>query len=167
MRSRSLLLFFISVAVSACSAVLPTTYTAADLPDPAELTEEWGCGHGFWLGNPDQTAALRFAYGGDGPPESEVDLPSADWRVTLIEGIDLYANWCDDVIEAGEPTPVEHQVVEAVGGHLSILGVPPPPFEEGTMELRAVDLVVELPDGSDAPLGEVTVINPSWGLLAG
>jgi hypothetical protein len=167
MRLRRSILFLVSVAVTACSGVLPTTYTAADLPDPAEFTEEWGCGYGFWLGNPDQTAALRFAYRGDGPPEAEVDLPSADWRVTLIEGTDLYANWCDDVIEAGEPTPVEHRVIEVVGGHLSIVGAPPPPFEGGTMELRAVDLVVELPDGRDARLGNVTAVNPSWGFLAG
>lgn len=160
-------LFLISVLIAACGAVLPTTYTASDLPDPTELTEEWGCGYGFWLGNPDQTAALRFAYRGDGPPEVEVELPSADWQATLIQGTDLYSNWCDDVVEAGEPVPVEHWALEVVGGHLSIVGEPPPPFEGGTMELRAVGLVVELPDGSEARLGDVTVVNPSWGFLAG
>jgi hypothetical protein len=155
------------VLIVACGSVLPATYSADDLPDPASLSEEWGCGTGFWASDPGETVALRLAYQGEGQPDAEVQLPHADWEAVFVEGSDLYANWCDDVIESDEPTPVEHWELPVVAGTLVLIGEPPEPFTGGELSVRASDLVVELPDGSEAPLGSFEITNPMWGFFAG
>lgn len=158
---------FLLALMTACSSVVPATYRADDLPEPAALTEEWGCGHGFFISDPDQTVTLRLSYLGEGDPTREVDLPDPDWEARLIEGTDLYANWCDDVIEADEPTPVEHWSLELTGGHLRVVGALPEPFSGGRLSVEATDLVVELPDGTEARWGSIEITNPMWGFFAG
>lgn len=164
---RQLAVLISLLSLSACGGVLPDTFTAEDLPDPTVLTVEWGCGHGFWLGSSDQTVALQLAYTGDGPPPATTELPSPDWDVRLIVGSDLYANWCDDVIEADEPTPIEHWVLPVTGGRITVLGEAPAPFSGGELGFTADDLVVELPDGATAPWGDFSGRNPTWGFFAG
>jgi hypothetical protein len=151
----------------ACNSVLPATYQAEDLPEVTSLTEEWGCGHGFYVSDTDQTVTLRLTYLGQGPPQPEVDLPDPDWEAVLIEGTDLYSNWWDDVIEADEPTPTEHWALEVVGGHLRIVGEPPDEFTGGSLSLEATDLVVELPSGDVVLLGSIDISNSMWGFVAG
>jgi hypothetical protein len=153
--------------LAACSAVLPAGYSESDLPDLDELTLEWGCGHGFWVSDEDQTVALKFAYNGQGEPEREVDLPHPHWDVSLVEGTDLFSNWCDDVIEPDEPVAVEHWNMPVVGGHLSIDGEVGEPFSGGEMSVWARDLRVELIGGEVVPLGDIRIINPMWGFFAG
>lgn len=153
--------------LGACGSVLPATYSADDLPELSTLDETWGCGWGFWAGTADQTVALRFSYNGESEPDTEIELPDPEWSATLIEGTDLYANWCDDVIEENEPTPVEHWSLPITGGTLTIDGAIPAPFEGGQLSVHATDLVVELPDGTTAPLGSTTITNQSWGFFAG
>lgn len=157
----------LALTLAACGSVLPAGYRASDLPDPARLTEEWGCGQGFWLGDGEQTEALRIQYLGEGPPPQLSQLPSPDWEVRIIEGTDLYANWCDDVIEPDEPSPVEHWNLLVVGGELRVEGEVPEPFSGGELRFSAVDLKVELPDGSVVEWGDVSGANPSWGMMAG
>lgn len=164
---RQLAVLICLLSLSACGGVLPDTFTARDLPDPAALTEEWGCGNGFWLGSNDQTVALRMTHTGDGPPPATAALPSPDWDVRLIVGTDLYANWCDDVIEADEPTPVEHWVLPVVGGRITVLGEAPEPFSGGELGFTADALMVELPDGTTVPWGDFSGRNPNWGFFAG
>lgn len=155
------------ILVTACGSVLPATYSAEDLPDLASLTEEWGCGTGFYASDPGQTVTLRLSYSGEGDPPAAVELPDPNWQAVLVEGTDLYANWCDDVVEADEPTPVEHWELPVVSGSLVIVGDPPEPFTGGELSVEAADLVVELPDGSEAPLGSIDITNPMWGFFAG
>ncbi|CAN5891364.1 hypothetical protein BH23ACT5_BH23ACT5_03600 [soil metagenome] len=157
-----------ALSIAACSAVLPATYSESDLPDLGALTIEWGCGHGFWASNPPQTVALRFAYQGEGgAPTPEIDLPHPEWEATLVEGTDLFANWCDDVIETDEPVPVEHWNLTVVAGHLSIEGDPGEQFSGGSMSVSATGLKVELVDGTVVDLGDIDISNPMWGFFAG
>ena len=155
------------LALAACGSVLPESLTETDLPEPAVLTQEWGCGLGFWLSDADQTVTLRLTYTGEGSPPATTDLPSPLWDARLILGTDLYANWCDDVIEAGEPTPIEHWVVPVVGGRIEVEGEAPEPFSGGELRFAARDLVVELPDGTRVRWGDAVGRNPNWGFMAG
>lgn len=140
----------------------------ADVPPLSGLTETYGCGYGFWIGDPDQTTALRFGYLGEDRDPGDTDLPDDAWEVVLLEGQDLYANWCDDVVEPGEPEPRVDRRLEVVRGSLEIVGEPPAePFSGGPLALVASDLAVELPSGEIVELGDVTIENPSFGFLAG
>ena len=132
-----------------------------------ELTETYGCGHGFWVGNPEQTTALRFQYLGDDGQAPDANLPSDEWQVQLIDGQDLYANWCDDVIEPNEPEPLVVRTLEVIRGSLDVIGEPPAPFEGGSLTLEATGLALETPDGEIIELGDIEIENPSYGFLAG
>ncbi len=160
-------LLALAVSIVACGSILPATYRADDLPDLTSLTEEWGCGHGFWVGDAGQTVSLRISFLGEGSPPRQVELPHPDWEVNLIEGTDLFANWCDDVVEPDEPTPIRHWTLPVVGGHLELLGEPPEDFSGDSLGVRATDLMVELPDGDVVPLGSIEITNPLWGFFAG
>ncbi len=153
----------LALLVAACG----TTSGVGDIADIDSLTETYGCGTGFWVGNPDQTTALRIGYQGDGPPAAQVSLPNPAWTAELIDGRDLYANWCDDVIEPGEPEPQRVRVLPVVSGTLEIIGDPPQPFEGGVLTVRATELVIDVGDGETHTLGDIEIENPSWGFFAG
>ncbi len=157
------LFVLVALLLSACG----TTSGVGDVADLDTLSETYGCGFGFWVGNPEQTTALRFAYEGEGTPSESATLPDADWRVELIDGRDLYANWCDDVVEPDEPEPRQVRVLPVVSGSLRIVGEPPRPFEGGPLTLQATDLAVDVGDGERRELGRIEIENPSWGFLAG
>jgi len=77
-------------------------------PTP-ELTEQYGCGYGFYASNPEQTVGMfiefsDFEAAADGDVPSMSQLEDGTWRAHLKFGTDLFANWCDDVLEPGEPT---------------------------------------------------------------
>lgn len=149
---------------------VPSVASAPEVPGVGTLTTEWGCGRGFWVSNDSQTVALHVSYHGEGPPSPKATLPHPDWEAQLKQGADLHANWCDDVLEAGEPTPVEESSLRVVAGELRISGEIPEDSGGGggtKLELEATDLVVELPDGGRVPFGSITITNPHWGLLAG
>lgn len=153
----------LALLVAACG----TTSGVGDIADIDSLTENYGCGTGFWVGNPEQTTALRIGYRGEGPPPGEVSLPDPAWQAELVDGRDLYANWCDDVIEVGEPEPRQVRVLPVIAGRLEIIGEPPQPFEGGVLAVRATDLVVDVGDGETHELGDIEIENPSWGFFAG
>jgi hypothetical protein len=160
--------------VSACGTTAPSTSPLeppeAEIPSIESLTTEWGCGRGFQVSNADQTVSLRIAPRGEGQPDQRVTLPHPDWRAELVQGADLHANWCDDVMEPGEPTPVESSRLEVVKGDLRIVGELPEDTGGGggmAVTLEASDLVLELPDGTEVPFGSITITNSNWGLLAG
>ena len=156
-------LAILAVVLAACG----TTSGVGDIADIDTLTETYGCGTGFWVGNPEQTTALRLGYQGEGPPPAEVSLPDPSWRAELVDGRDLYANWCDDVIEPGEPEPRQVRVLPVVSGDLEIIGEPPQPFNGGLLSVRATDLVIDVGDGETRELGDIEIENPSWGFFAG
>ena len=141
--------------------------TVGDIAPLDTLTETYGCGHGFWVGNPAQTTALRFQYMGEDGRASDADLPSPTWTVEMIDGQNLYANWCDDVIEPGEPEPLVVRRLTVVAGSLTVIGDPPALFDGGELTLRAEGLTVEIPDGEAVELGDITIDNPTYGLFAG
>jgi hypothetical protein len=153
----------LAILLAACG----TTSGVGDIADIATLTETYGCGTGFWVGNPDQTTALRIGYSGEGPPPALVSLPNPAWQAELVDGRDLYANWCDDVIEPDEPEPQRVRVLPIVSGNLEIIGEAPEPFNGGPLSLRATDLVIDVGDGETHTLGDIEIDNPSWGFFAG
>ncbi len=157
-------LALIALLLAACGT---TTSGVGDINDLATLTETYGCGTGFWIGNPDETTALRIAYQGDGPPPASVVLPDPAWTAEMVDGRDLYANWCDDVIEPGEPEPQRARVLPVVSGELEIIGEPPAPFQGGSLSVRASNLVLDIGGGETHALGDVEIVNPSWGFFAG
>lgn len=135
----------------------------------ADLTEMWGCGYGFHASNPEQTVALRFTAATSAPPSSRTaELPDPAWEAEVVTGTDLYANWCDDVIEPDEPTPVIDGTFPVVGGTIAVTA-PTPNVGCGDAEATAVitGLEVRAPDGATLGLGDLTVTNPSWGCFAG
>lgn len=157
-------LALIALLVAACNS---TTSGVGDIAELSTLTETYGCGTGFWIGNPDQTTALRIGYQGEGPPAASVTLPDPAWRAEMVDGRDLYANWCDDAIEPGEPEPRQARVLPVISGEVEIIGEPPAPFQGGSLRLRARDLVIDIGDGKTHTLGDIEIENPSWGFFAG
>jgi len=135
-----------------------------------ELTEAHHCGYGFYVGDVDQTWALKITYqdfeaaqAGEVPRESA--LSNDTWSAELEEGQDLFANWCDDVLEPGEPTPEVHEVWD-VSGDIKVTGLPDPeacgPATANLTGLEARN------DGGDViPLGDLDVENEFWGCFAG
>ena len=153
----------LALLIAACGS----TSGVGDIAAIDSLTETYGCGTGFWVGNPEQTTALRIRYLGEDPPPAEVSLPDPAWQAELVDGRDLYSNWCDDVIEPGEPEPREARVLPVVSGALEIIGEPPQPFNGGPLSVRATELVVDVGDGETHTLGDIEIENPLWGFFAG
>ena len=133
----------------------------------ADLTEPFGCGFGFQVGNPSQTAGLFITSGagyGEPPTVGTVDLATDDaWTARIDLGADLFANWCDDVIEVGEPEPQVDETLEVVGGTLEFAV-----DESGVLATAQVtELVVRDAEGVRYALGDITIENPAWGMFAG
>ena len=132
---------------------------------PDELTEARGCGYGFQIGRPDQRVAM-FARHPEGPAASgTVTLPAEAWTLTVRFGEDLFANWCDDVMEAGEPEPEVTEEWQVVEGTLEV--TVPADRAQGRATLVATGLVAERPDGERVPLGDITIANDFYGTIAG
>ncbi len=143
-----------------------------DTPSLTGITEEYPCGYGFQAGTADQTTAV-FAYQVESQPfqagsfETEIDLPGGGWEVLVVQGSDLFANWCDDVMEPGEPVPhrdAEHRVID---GHLSITAGDEIADCAGVAVSGAfTGLVIEF-NGERLELGDVIIVNEGWGCFAG
>ena len=153
-----------AIALGACS---PSMSMPVDGPD---LTVSHGCSFGFALGDEDQTTGLvltflDFEAAESGDVGTEYQLPGAAWDADLTMGRDLFSNWCDDVIEPGEPEVVIDKAY-SVWGRLVIDELP----EAGTCGpasgtlfdasyLNDVDQRIEL--------GDIALTNDSWGCFAG
>ncbi|HUG08511.1 MAG TPA: hypothetical protein VMP13_06415 [Acidimicrobiia bacterium] len=142
--------------------------TSAPTQTP-ELTEEHGCGIGFYLGNRDQTAGLfitfndfEAAQSGDVPESS---LEDDVWRAELQFGSDPFATWCDDVLEPGEPIP-EIDETWTVTGTIEITELPPA-GDCGPAAARLMSLEAQGEDGETLTLGDFEVANGFWGCFAG
>jgi hypothetical protein len=152
------------LTLAACSAIGST-----DTPTP-ELTEEYGCGYGFYVGSADQTAGLFLQYEDfEGAQSGEVavssQIPGGSWNAELRFGADLFSNWCDDVIEPGEPEVVVEETWE-VSGHVEIVDLPGA-GQCGPATAELSGLTARNGDGDVIPLGDYEVQNESWGCLAG
>ena len=150
------------VAVAACT---PGGAETTDLP---QLTDQYGCGHGFYLGTPDQTAGLYLISQrgfGESVPTGAHQLPSETWVSELQFGADLFANWCDDVLEPGEPEPVTDEVWR-VSGKLEITTLPAA-GECGPAVGLLTGAVARNESGDEIVLGDIDLHNDSWGCFAG
>ena len=130
----------------------------------AFLDDEYGCGYGFASATADQSASMIVSFTDidweTGPELGTYDL--ADLDGTIRFGIDLMANWCDDVVEPGEPEPIVDETWEIVGGSLD--------FSQTDNRLAVgvfTDVVAVDADGNEHQLGDVEVANGMWGFFAG
>lgn len=134
--------------------------------DPSQLTVSHPCGRGFQIGTPDQRAALLLRPSSDeGPQPGQHDLRDGDWRGTVRIGSDLFANWCDDVLEPDEPRSVTLEEWPVVEGTIDV--VLPPDGEWGPATLTGTGLVAERPDGQRVPIGDIVIENSNHGFVAG
>lgn len=134
------------------------------------LTQPWGCGNGWAVSTSDQSVGLVImpaSAGADLTATSELG-PGGPWLVELRIGRDLFANWCDDVMEPGEPEPVVDRTFAGVSGTLTFVGEVPPDRVDCplTVEGDITDLVVT-DGGTTIELGSGRVTNSSWGCFAG
>jgi hypothetical protein len=142
-------------------------------PDQLDLAkmDEYGCGFGFWLGDPDEEVAVRFAAAdeivveGYLPPETT--LPDDAWDATLLIGEDLYANWCDDVLEPGEPEPSVAEEWPITAGTITLRGSVPADVCPHRARATVTGLEATRPDGTTVELGERELANDAWGCFAG
>lgn len=134
--------------------------------DPDALSVDHPCGRGFQVGSLDQQVALVFRPAGDELPTAGAHvLPGGSWTGTVRLGQDLFANWCDDVLEPGEPTPEVLEEWPVVEGSIEV--VLPPDGAWGPATLTAAGLVAERPDGERVVIGDITIENSNHGLIPG
>ena len=103
---------------------------------------------------------------GEPPAEDAADLASSStaWSAEIRIGADLFANWCDDVIEVGEPEPRVDETWPITAGTARILDAD---AATTTATLELTGLVATAPDGAQYQLGDITIENPAWGMFAG
>jgi hypothetical protein len=166
-RTRLVLAAAVTVLVTGCAGASTPPFEPPDLA----AMDDYGCGYGFWLGSPDGRAALRFAADHEeavsGGLPQEASLPHEAWDATVLIGEDLYANWCDDVLEAGEPEPVVAEEWLITAGTLTF--DVRPETADCPVEARATATSIEAtrPDGTTVELGRRQLTNETWGCFAG
>ncbi|MEZ5247333.1 MAG: DUF6174 domain-containing protein [Acidimicrobiales bacterium] len=140
--------------------------------EAAALIDDYGCGYGFAKGNPEQTLGLIIYFEGEyvpGGPDvtTPIELPSDDWYAAVQTGSDLFANWCDDVIEIDEPTPIVDETWEVAGGTLTVTPPTPADCAGDVVTATLVGAVAESADGTQIPLDDIALTNTGWGCFAG
>ena len=160
---KGILLIGALVALSACSSGGDTG------PEPVELTEEYGCGFGFYASNEDQTTGLVLTYqdfdgawAGNVSRSGQID---AAWDAQLQFGTDLFANWCDDVLEPDEPTP-EVESSWTLTGEIEVTDLPAA-GQCGEAVASLHDVTAHGPVDQVLELGDLTITNTAWGCFAG
>ncbi len=128
--------------------------------------ESWGCGIGFAIGTPDQTVALVATdLTMAGAAGEAIELPHADWQVEVSLGTDLFANWCDDVMEPDEPVPAVASTHKVLSGTLTY-GFDGPPGDCGPASGTLTDLVIAV-DGGTVEIDRIDLANEAFGCFAG
>ena len=144
----------------------------ADEIEAAALVDDYGCGYGFATGDAEQTLGLIIysegGFGSGGPDVSTpVEFPSADWSASITTGVDLFANWCDDVLEPDEPTPITDETWELVGGTLTVTSGTPADCAGETVTATLTGAVAESSTGEQITLDDIELTNTGWGCFAG
>lgn len=154
------------------------SYDSGAVPEPVEITaaalaDDYGCGYGFAKSSADQTLSLVITWTGGftadpTSPAGPVGLPAADWEAEIRTGADLFANWCDDVIEIDEPTPVTTSEWSIVAGTLTITSdLPLSTDGQGTTTATLSGAVAESATGEQVTLDDIGLVNTCWGCFAG
>ena len=141
----------------------------ASAPSP-ELTEQYACGYGFYASNGDQTVGLfidvaDFEAAANGGLPATSQLEDGTWRAELRFGTDLFANWCDDVLEPGEPTPDLDETWQLTGT-IEIKQLPPP-GQGGPASATLSELEARGPDNELIAFDNFDIQNEFWGTFAG
>lgn len=145
--------------------------SSTTVPAPVEqtlddLTVEYGCGYGYYLSNPDQTVGLFISTNRPDVPEVS-DLVTDDiWSAEVQIGEDLFANWCDDVIEVDDPEPRVSDRWTLSAGSISISSLPAE-CSGGPATATLSDVVVLTSNGAQIELDDIDVTNNGWGCFAG
>jgi hypothetical protein len=144
------------------------SYGEESTPTP-ELTEQYGCGYGFYASNPEQTVGMFIEFSdfdaaanGDVPASAELD--DGTWRAELQFGSDLFANWCDDVLEPGEPTPEIGETWQLTGT-IEIDQFPPTGQGPASAMLSGVEATG--PNNELIAFEDFEIVNEFWGSFAG
>src|SRR5687767_14658689 len=137
----------------------PTT-TESPVTGRVELSESFGCAHGFHVSNPEQTVGVRIDFSGGTPATfpAAITLPDPGWDAVVVLGGELYANWCNDVIDMSQPQPRIDETWTIVAGAIEFVGDPPvADFQTPARPVtaRLVGLVAERPDGSRVELQDI------------
>jgi hypothetical protein len=161
------LLAVVLFALAACTEDATTSSTMVF--DASEMTVAHGCGHGFHLGDPDQTVGLIVSYIGYTDTKTAVPdesrLSDGLWDAHLDIGSHLFTNWCNDVIDPNAPQRSVDEVWQ-VTGTVRIISVPE--LDDcGPAWARLSDVEAHGPDGSVISLGSMVVGNDTWGCFAG
>ncbi|HSM44812.1 MAG TPA: hypothetical protein VK969_07335 [Acidimicrobiia bacterium] len=134
-----------------------------------ELTEQYACGYGFYASNVEQTVGLfielsdfEAAQIGDVPETSQ--LGEDTWQAELRFGRDLFANWCDDVLEPGEPTPEVGETWQ-LSGTIEINELPPAGQGRASATLTGVE--ARGPNNELITFDLFEIENQFWGTIAG
>jgi hypothetical protein len=138
-------------------------------PTP-ELTEQYGCGYGFYASNPEQTVGMfiefsdfEAAHDGDVPPTAQLD--DGTWLAELRFGTDLFANWCDDVLEPGEPTPEVGETWQLTG--TIDIDQLPPAGQGGPASATLSGVEATGPNNDVIAFEDFEIENGFWGSFAG
>lgn len=129
--------------------------------------EDFGCGYAFSVGTADATVRLSLwsDTGLGGPPQGGTSDLGEGWTGELVVGRDLFAQWCDDVVEPDEPEVVEERSWEVAGTLTWEL-------EEGDGQCPSVATAVltdaeVIEDGESQSLRDVEFRNEFFGCFAG
>lgn len=161
-----------SVAPTPSVVTTGTTQPAANQAvATADLTESWGCGYGFAASNPEQTVGLVLTRVDNEPPAADeltVDLSGPSWQGQVWVGTNLFANWCNDVIDGSQLTSQVDETWPVVAGTLTI--VPPTGTACSSDVIVAAtveDLTVVASNGSSITHQPLELTNDAWGCFAG
>lgn len=150
-------------------AVLDAVLVVVAPTDVPPLSTAFPCGHGFQVASGDQRAALLLTPADGGPDPHgpvEVDLADGAWLAELRVGRELMSNWCDDVVEPGEPEPRTLARWPVVAGMLRFTA--PGAGCRDAVTADVTGIVVRTGDAdADVALPDMTIVNDAWGCFAG
>jgi hypothetical protein len=133
----------------------------ADRPDPIAnlVNQPYPCGYGFWTATPTQGVSVQLGFN-EAPTTGRFDVADLDIAEVRL-GKNLMANWCDDVMEEGEPIPEVTETWVITAGTLDVT------IDGATATATITGLVATTPDGTEIPLGDGAITNDNWGMFAG
>ena len=129
------------------------------------------CGYGFAISNVEQTVGLTISYVGSYSDEPDVSGPisvaSDQWHAEVIVGLNLFSNWCNDVIDSSDPVPITTQRWPLTSGELIIDTSQSAGCGMGTLTGVLAGATIEPVGSGPITLGDINLTNTAWGCFAG